>query len=300
MDSELLRAFVAVADTGGFSAAANLLNRTQSAVSLQIKRLEDQVGTQLFARTSRAVALAPGGTRLLPYARQMLHLQQDALAALAEGGSSERIRFGLTEEHATAYLGGLLTRLAKAHPGVQVEVVCDISSTLVERFQEGELDIVLAVRHQPTRTGRVLGVEPMIWVAHEDFAHTEDMVLPLALNPDGCIFRAHALAAAGRAGRTWCEPYVSLSPTGINLPVQSGLAVTVKTPRSIPPGCRDVGARLSLPALGLAEIEMHVSPACIGEAFRHLVHLVETHCRTGAALQENGAPAAQSHAFGKT
>ncbi|WP_269581766.1 LysR family transcriptional regulator [Roseibium sp. Sym1] len=283
MDSDLLKAFVTVADTGGFSAAAKLLNRTQSAVSLQIKRLEEHLGTRLFTRTSRTVALTPGGTRLLPFARQLLSLQQDARTALNRDTPLERIRFGLTEEHAAAYLPILLAKLARTHPEVQVEVVCDISSTLVEQFREGKLDLVLAVRHQPTRTGRVLGVEPMIWVAHETFDLGDGMDLPLALNPDGCIFRAHALAAVGRTGRPWREPYVSQSPTGVNVPVQAGLAITVKTPRSIPSGCCDIGSRFGLPALGLAEIELHVSPARISDAFQDLVRLVETHCRAGQA-----------------
>jgi len=282
MDSDLLKAFVTVADTGGFSAAAKLLNRTQSAVSLQIKRLEEHLGTRLFTRTSRTVALMPAGTRLLPFARQLLSLQQDAEAALRRDIPLERIRFGLTEEHAAAYLPTLLTSLAQSHPEVQVEVVCDISSALVDQFRDGMLDLVLAVRHQPSRTGRVLGVEPMIWVAHESFAHDDGMDLPLALNPDGCIFRAHALAAIGRTGRRWREPYVSQSPTGINVPVQAGLAITVKTPRSVPTGCCDVGGRFDLPALGLVEIELHVSPARISDAFQDLVSLVETHCRAGA------------------
>jgi len=281
MDTDLLRAFVTVADTGGFSAAAKLLNRTQSAVSLQIKRLEEELGARLFTRTSRTVSLTPGGTRLLPFARQLLSLQQDARTALKRDTPLERIRFGLTEEHAAAYLPTLLAELAQSHPEVQVEVVCDISSALVDQFREGRLDLVLAVRHQPTRTGRVLGVEPMIWVAHETFEHGAGQELPLALNPDGCIFRAHALAAVGRAGYRWREPYVSQSPTGVNVPVQSGLAVTVKTPRSVPPGCCDVGSRFGLPALGLVEIELHVSPARISDAFQDLVYLVETRCRAG-------------------
>jgi len=293
MDSELLRAFVTVTDTGGFSAAAKLLNRTQSAVSLQIKRLEEQIGTRLFTRTSRSVALTPSGAQLLPYARQLLSLQRDARAALSRDTPTERIRFGLTEEHATAYLPSLLVRLAELHPDVQVEVVCGISSALVEQFGDGKLDLVLAVRHQPTKTGRVLGLEPMIWVARESFQHSKDVALPLALNPDGCLFRAHALAAVGRTALSWREPYVSQSPTGVNAPVQSGLAITVKTPRSVPPGCCDVGPRFGLPTLGLAEIELHVSPARIGEAFQDLVRLVESHCSaraTGKAGVEGRVP----------
>lgn len=285
MDSDLLRAFVAVTETGGFGAAAKLLNRTQSAVSLQIKRLEDRLGATLFDRTSRSVKLTADGARLLPYARRLLDLEDEAQAQLTGTVEGERIRFGLTEEHAAAHLPALLSRLRAAHPETRVEIVCAISSDLVDLFQEGRLDLVLAVRHGPTRTGRVLGVERMIWVAQSGFELPEDTPLPLALNPEGCLFRAHALAAIGRMGRGWSEPYLSQSPTGINVAVQSGLALTVKTPRSVPPGCDDAGDRLGLPPLGLAEIEMHVSPARIGEDFRHLVRLVEAQCGDAGAAR---------------
>jgi len=288
MDRDLLKAFVSVAETEGFSAAANMLNRTQSAVSLQIKRLEERVGVPLFARTSRTVSLTRSGMRLLPFARQLLHLEEQARASVAPESSGEVIRFGLTEEHAAAYLPQILTLMARAHPGVQIRIVCAISSVLVEDFQNGKLDLVLAIRHEPIQTGRILGVEPMIWVAREDFQTPRRAPLPLALNPEGCIFRAHALAAIGGIGRAWREPYVSGSPTGINVAVQSGLAVTVKTPRSMPDGCVDIGERLGLPQLGLAEVEMHVSPAHIGDAFRTLVQEVDEIGRNGSVRCQNG------------
>ncbi|MCK7616194.1 LysR family transcriptional regulator [Roseibium sediminicola] len=271
MDTDLLRAFVAVADTGGFSSAANLLNRTQSAVSLQVKRLEERLDTSLFDRTSRSVTLSTGGARMLPYARQLLLLEEQAQAAVAHNRASETLRLGLTEEHAAAYLPQILETMVAEYPDVRLDISCDISSRLVESFQRGELDLVLVVRHRPTRTGRLLGVEQLIWVCRDDFEPDFEKPIPLALNPDGCIFRAHALAALGREGRDWHEPYVSTSPTGINIPVRTGLAVTVKTPRSVPSGCSEAGKRLGLPELGLAEIEMHVSPARISEASSLLV-----------------------------
>ena len=286
MDRELLRAFVAVAETEGFSAAAGMLNRTQSAVSLQIKRLEERLGASLFHRTSRRVALTEKGARLLPFARRILHLEEQATAAVAPEPEREVIRFGLTEEHAAAYLPQILDVMARRHPEAQIRIICGISSALVQDFAAGKLDLVLAVRHAPVQTGRILGVEPMIWVAKDDFDLPREAPLPLVLNPEGCIFRAHALAAIGGMGRTWCEPYVSGSPTGVNVAVQSGLALTVKTPRSIPPGCVDTGERLGLPQLGLAEVEMHVSPAQIGDAFQTLVEAVDRLCREGSRAED--------------
>lgn len=267
MDTDLLRAFVAVAECDGFSAAGRILNRSQSAVSLQIKRLEERLGEPLFERSSRRVRLTPAGGRLLPYARRMLRLQDEARRMLGEGRRGELVRLGVTEEHASAHLPGLLPRLATRHPALRLEIVCDISSALVQRFQEGLLDVALTVRHEPTPTGRLLGREPLVWVLERERSPGDWDPLPLALNPEGCIFRAHAFAALGRAERRWEVRYTSRSPTGVNVAVQSGLALTVKTPRSIPAGCRVAGTDEGLPALGHVEIELHRAPGQMSEAF---------------------------------
>ncbi len=266
MDTDLLRAFVTVAECEGFSAAGRVLHRTQSAVSLQIKRLEDQMGKALFERTSRSVILTGPGERLLPYARHMLTLEDEAREALGGLTRGELIRFGTSDEQAATYLPALLPRFAERYPAARLEMHCGISGSLVERFQEGLLDVVLAIRHAPTQSGQLLGWEHMVWVAAEHVEPARWAELPLALNPEGCIFRAHALAALGRDQRRWRLGYVSPSPTGINLPVQSGLAVTVKTPRSVPAGCRIVGDEEGLPALGQVEVELHRRPGHTSEA----------------------------------
>ena len=268
MDTGLLRAFVTVAECRGFSAAGKVLFRTQSAMSLQIKRLEDQMGQTLFERTSRSVLLTAPGERLLPYARHMLKLEDEAKDALGRQVSSECIRFGTSEEQATVYLGELLPYYASRFPQVQLDVRCDISENLVKQFHEGLLDVVLSVRHAPTQSGHLLGWEPMVWVIANDQSLDAWDTLPLALNPEGCIFRAHALSALGRANQRWELRYVSQSPTGINLPVQHKLAVTVKTPRSVPTGCRIIGQAEGLPPLGQVEIELHSRPGHRSEAFQ--------------------------------
>ncbi|MDC8804081.1 LysR substrate-binding domain-containing protein [Halomonas pacifica] len=267
MDTDLLRAFVTVAECEGFSAAGKVLHRTQSAISLQIKRLEDQMGQGLFERTSRSVMLTAPGERLLPYARHMLKLEDEAKQALGELSQGELIRFGTSEEQAATYLPRLLPRYARRFPDTRLEVHCGISASLVEQFQEGLLDVVLSIRHAPTQSGHLLGWEPMVWVVAEDCSPHDWASLPLALNPEGCIFRAHALSALGRAERRWHLGYMSQSPTGINLPVQAGLAVTVKTRRSVPPGCRIVDEAEGLPPLGQVEIELHRRPGHISDAF---------------------------------
>ncbi|MCW4151494.1 LysR substrate-binding domain-containing protein [Halomonas sp. 18H] len=266
MDTVLLRAFVTVAESQGFSAAGKVLHRTQSAISLQIKRLEDQMGQALFERTSRSVLLTAHGEQLLPYARHMLKLEDEAREALGNRRRGELIRFATSEEQASAYLPNLLPRYAKRFPDTRLELNCDLSASLVNQFHEGLLDVVLSVRHLPTQSGQLLGREPMVWVVAEHCQVHDWQSIPLALNPEGCVFRAHALSALGRDEHAWEIHYSSQSPTGINLPVQAGLAMTVKTPRSVPEGCRIVGESEGMPPLGHVEIELHRRPGHTSEA----------------------------------
>ena len=267
MDTQLLRTFVTVAEAQGFSAAAKLLHRTQSAVSLQVKRLEDQMGDALLERTRRTVTLTNAGRRLLPYARHILKLEDEAKQEMGADRQGELIRLGISEEQATTYLPQLLERFCTRFPDVRLEITCGVSSRMVDAFQEGLLDVVLAIRHTPTQTGHLIGVETLVWAAGEDVDISGWNPLPLALNPEGCVFRAHAVAALGLAGLRWNVRFTSYSPTGLNLPVQSGLALTIKTPRSMPAGCRIVEEHEGLPALGQVEIEMHRSPSYSSEAY---------------------------------
>ncbi|MCS4504344.1 LysR substrate-binding domain-containing protein [Arhodomonas aquaeolei] len=266
MDTDLLRAFIAVAESGGFSAAGKGLNRTQSAVSLQIKRLEERVGEALFERTSRSVRLTEAGGTFLPYARRILRLQEEAVGAVGEGAEASQLRFGLSEEQALAYLPEVLAGFTRAHPDLHLEVICEMSPVLIRRLEEGELDLALAVRHRHTKTGEVVAREPLVWVAAEGFVPPVGAPLPMAVNPEGCTYRAQAFSALSRAGWDWRVVYTSQSPTGINLAVQAGLAVTVKTPRSVPEGCRILDTRHGLPALPHVDIELHRAPGVLPAA----------------------------------
>ncbi|SDG00195.1 transcriptional regulator, LysR family [Limimonas halophila] len=266
MDPELLRAFVSVAESRGFTAAARALNRTQSAVSLQIKRLEEQIGDSLFTRTSRSVELTGAGSALLPYARRILRLQDEAEAAVTAVTATKTLRIGISEEQAAFYLPGVIPTFAREHPDVRLEVVCDLSSRLVEHMQEGKLDLALTIRHEPTATGEVIGQERLVWVAGHYFPAEPGTPLPLALNPTGCIFRAHAIAALARAQRPWSLVYMSASPTGMNLALDAGMALSVKARRSVPESCRIVDEAFDLPALPPVDVELHRSATAVTEA----------------------------------
>jgi DNA-binding transcriptional LysR family regulator len=205
----------------------------------------------------------------------MLKLEGEARQEMGADRQGELIRLGITEEQAVAYLPALLEGFSRKYPAVRLEVTCDVSSRLVDLFQEGLLDVVLAIRHSPTRTGHFLEVETLVWAIAEGKTLDDWDTLPLALNPEGCIFRAHAVAALGRAGLHWNVRYTSYSPTGVNLPVQAGMALTIKTPRSVPRGCRPVPAEFGLPELGQVEVEIHRSPTHLSEAYEAFCQTLE-------------------------
>jgi DNA-binding transcriptional LysR family regulator len=262
MDADLLRTFLAVADLGGFSAAAKQLNLTQSAVSLQIKRLEARLGGGLFTRTSRTVALTEAGATLVPFAERILRLNGEAEDAIVKSATAQQVRLGLTDEQAVAYLPFLLPAFTCAYPEARLEVVCDQSPRLVERVHDGLLDIAITIRHPGSTGGIVVGQESLRWIASEDFAPAGQTVLPLAVNPDGCVYRASAIAALNRAGRPWRVAFTSANPTSTNIAVQMGLGISIKTERALPDGCRLLGAEDGLPPLGSVLVEIHlIAPA---------------------------------------
>lgn len=261
MDLELLRAFVAVVDCGGFSSAARSLNRTQSAVSLQIKRLEARLDRPLFARTSRRVTLNEAGGNFLPYARRMLLLQEEAQEAVGRSSQKEILRLGLPDEQALAYLTDLLRPFAQKHPDVQLAIHCDSSDLLVERLADGLLDIVLAIRHRVLSSGEHVASQDLVWVAAQDFDLAPQAPLPLAVHAEGCPYRAEGTAQLTRIGRNWQISFTSQSSTGINLAVRASLGVAVKAARSVPSGCRILGEADGLPALQPATIELYRNPA---------------------------------------
>ncbi|MBB4284788.1 LysR family transcriptional regulator [Roseospira goensis] len=274
MDTDLLRAFVAVAEHGGFSAAARALHRTQSAVSLQIRRLEEHLGVPVFSRTSRRVSLTEAGGRVLPHARQMLVLQEQALAAAADTRRRRPLRIGLTDEQAEAFLPRALPAFTAAYPDVPVAVTCGLSPLLIDMVAGGRLDLALTVRHHPTPTGAVLADEALVWVAGETWRPTPGAPVPLALNPEGCVYRAQALAVLSGLGRGWRIAYTSQSPTGINVAVRLGLGVTVKARRSVPDGCRILERSEGFPALAPAQVELHRAPAQFDPAMQAMVDIL--------------------------
>ncbi|MBY0423791.1 MAG: LysR family transcriptional regulator, partial [Parvularculaceae bacterium] len=204
LDPDLLRAFVAVVECGGFAKAGERLLRGQSAVSLQIKRLEERLGVRLLERTPRHVALTADGEMVLDHARRILALHDDLLARVKEPEIAGVVRLGAPEDFATSHLPGVLARFTRAYPKVALEVTCELTLEIFTRFEAGGLDLAL-VKREPgaARTGLKVWREPLVWVAAgRDVLDTDD-ALPLVAAPMPCVYRKRATDSLDRARRRW-------------------------------------------------------------------------------------------------
>ncbi len=238
LDIDLLRSFAAVADTGSFTAAGELVSRTQSAVSIQIKRLEEALDRRLFERTSRSLALTPSGETLLAYARRMLDLNDEIVRRVAEPPVTGRLRVGITEYFVPGELPRILARFAAVHPGVHLEVKMGLSRDLREELGRGGLDLAL-VRLQPRESVAPIWSERQVWVASRSFEAAADRPLPLALLPAPCVLREYALESLTRRRRPFQVVFTGSSMASLKAAISAGLGVSI-----LPASLVDAGLRI--------------------------------------------------------
>lgn len=283
IDPALWRSLVAVAEHGGFTRAARRLNRTQSAVSMQIRRLEDVAGVTLFERGSTEVRLTRAGEGMLAYARRILALQDEALSGVAGAGIAGRpvtglVRLGTMDDYATTFLPPLLARFRAEQPEVDIEVHTGLTATMHDRVG-GDLDLLLGMQPAGTGRGSVLRTEQPVWATGRGSqAHRADP-LPLALYPQGCLFRDWALRALDAAGRPWRLSYMSPSLGAVAAAAGAGLAVGVFKAGTLPTGLQRLDARHGLPTLPLAEIALYRPAGRLGQAVAALGDFLEAGLR---------------------
>lgn len=256
IDIDLLRGFLGVVDGGSFTAAARALNRTQSAVSMQIKRLEATIGGRLFERSSRRVELTRRGEALAGYARRMVGLNDEALAKLRAETLAGIVRLGTIEDYAVHMLPPILATFLMQYPQVAIEVETGFSPSLIGRLGKA-FDLVLATHPRDGAKGEVLRRERAVWVGSRRHAVHDQDVLPLALHPAGCQFRHAALAALDRVKRRWRLAYVCQSLGAIEAAVAAGLAVTVTKAGTLPKGLAVLDQKEGLPGLPAFDIALH-------------------------------------------
>ncbi|MCH7627473.1 LysR substrate-binding domain-containing protein [Novosphingobium sp.] len=276
LDIDLLRCFVTIADTGSLTRAGQRLGRTQSAVSLQLKRLEEQLNRSLFDRSPRSLAITSDGERLIGPARQILRLNDATVAEMFEPDITGQVRIGVPEDFATAHLPGVLAAFAEAHPLVELEVTCDLTLNLLERFHAGAFDLVLVKRQpeQERQPGVRVWREPLVWVARDRQAVADLRRVPLVVSPEPCVYRKRASESLDAMGRAWRVAYTSTSLGGSLSAVRAGLGITVLPLEMVPPGLTALGEDSGLPPLYDTEIALIEAPGLSDTAHRLAQHII--------------------------
>jgi DNA-binding transcriptional LysR family regulator len=256
LDPELLKAFVAVADHRSFTRAATALNRTQSAVSMQIKRLEERLGTELFHRTKVNVELSLAGEGLLGYARRILLLNDEAVGHLQQHKIEGRVRLGVMDDYGSFVVPPVLASFVAAYPRIHIEMETGLTARMPERLGE-DFDLVIAMHPEGQGGGELLRREQAVWATAVSQSVESQDPLPVALYPQGCLFRQWATEALDASGRPWRLAFVSHSLAAVESIAAQGLAVTVVKSGTFPPRLRALSERDGMPRLPGADIRLH-------------------------------------------
>jgi DNA-binding transcriptional LysR family regulator len=238
LDMDVLRTFVTGFELGSFTRAADRLGRSQSAISTQLRKLEDQIGQPLFRKSGRQLALTTAGEGLLSYARRILELNDETVDIIRGSDVEGWVRLGLPQDLADTWLPAVLGRFAQAHPKVRIEVLVDRSAFLVEKTIKGELDMSLAWGDGSggPHAGRIADF-PVAWIARPDWPGVQCLrgqPLPLAAFAPPCVFRSAGIAALDGAGIPWRLVFTSPSLSGLWAAAEAGLGLTLRTTISVP------------------------------------------------------------------
>ncbi|ADZ71909.1 LysR substrate-binding domain-containing protein [Polymorphum gilvum] len=256
LDLDQLRTFVAIAEYGSFTRAAEMVHKTQSAVSMQMRRLEERIGRQIFMRDGRLSRLTEDGERLLHYARRLVQLGDETLAAFDDSEVAGFVRLGTPDDYADRFLPEILARFSRSNPKAEVSVVCAPTPNLVDLVAANELDVAI-VTHV-LRPGRerdeVIRREPLLWVASARHAVENEDVLPLALGRATCDWRKAALAALNGIKREHRLLYSSWNSTAVGAAVLAGLAISVLPESALRSGMRVLCEADGFPKLPDCEI----------------------------------------------
>ncbi|MCQ6256729.1 LysR substrate-binding domain-containing protein [Pseudomonas sp. Q11] len=269
VEIDLLRAFIAVAETGSFTAAADVISRSQSAVSQKIIRLEEVLGLRVFERTSRALTLTPDGERLLVGARKMMVHFDNFVREIKEPAAVNLLRLGISENLVPTQLPKLLSRFSKLYPDVQLELTTGLSNDLLSDYEAGQLDVVIAKRKisNNAQRGRIIWREPLVWIAAKDYEIEAARPVRLVMMRPPCAYRAIMIEAMASVRREWSSACLASNLIGVQAAVAAGLGITALGTSFLQEGMRIVEPSEKLPTLPTTEV------AVIGEGLRtqHLV-----------------------------
>lgn len=253
LDLTALRALVAVTDAGGVTRAAGLLNLTQSAVSMQIKRLEEGLGLEFFSRAQRRLTLTPEGEQLLVYARRMLELNDEALARLTDTAFEGEIRLGVPHDIVYPQMPRILKAMAAEYPRMRINLFSCFTAKLKEGFAQGEFDVILTTEAAPGEGGERLATRKLVWIGAPDGIAWQQRPLRLAF-VERCFFRPIAQAALNGAGIRWEMAVGGESEQAAEATVTADLSVSARIEGALPQGTAGIEGANALPDLGHLDI----------------------------------------------
>ena len=276
LDLELLRSFVSVVEAGGFTRAGERVHRTQSTVSQQIRRLEDDIGQPLLDRSGKDVTPTEAGERLLPYARRLLSLAEEARDVIARPGHEGAVKLGVPEDFAAYRLAKLLAAFSRSHPTLRLDVRSDQSTYLKRDLERGDLDLALFKRAAGEKGGIAVWPERVHWVTSKSHPrHTSKGTVPLIGFPAGCLYRAGAIHALESAGRTWHMAYTSSNLSGIQAAVAAGMGLSILSEMAIQSDHRVLTARDGFKPIDRTEVALVASPDASAATLRLADRLAE-------------------------
>jgi DNA-binding transcriptional LysR family regulator len=275
LDTDQLRSFLAIVDTGSFTRAAERVNKTQSAVSMHVRRLEEQLGCALFVKQGRGARLSEEGEKLIDYARRIMQIEAGALAALSRKGLSGRVRLGIPDDYAEFFLADILRRYYQEHPAVEVSVACENSVGLAAQVRAGALDLAVVTDGEGIENIEPIREEQLVWVASRRCQIDPSAPISLAMGSPTCIWRRMAEEALSACNRETRSLLVSKNFSAIGPIVRAGLAVTVLPRDAVPADLRILGPEAGLPPLAASRMGLILAPgkptaetAALAEAIR--------------------------------
>lgn len=260
LDSDLMRSFLAVADAGSVTAAAGRLYRTQSAVSLQVKRLEQSLGQPLFDRQARGVVLTPRGEQLVPYARRVVALLDEAAIALREKPLVGPVRVGIPDEYSGTVLPRALAAFDERHEGVQVSVRVDHSTAQIAALEADEIDLGVIYDWQYVQEGEVLCIDPTVWVTSVTHAQHLRRPVPVAMYFQSEWSRDYVEGSLNRLGIDWRAAWACDMAGGFRVAVTNGMAIAPLSRSTIPAGCRELTTEDGFPIVDSARVVLRRNP----------------------------------------
>ncbi|WP_315928913.1 LysR substrate-binding domain-containing protein [Mesorhizobium sp. SP-1A] len=271
--TDLLRTFVSVIDLGAYTKAGDILGRTQPAISLQMRRLEELVGAPVIKQVGRTLVLTGEGEMLLSYAREILRLNDEAASYFNRAKISGVLRVGLPNDYAVAFLQGVITEYTRRHAEISLEIYCGWSAEVLDRLRADELDLAIAmVNNERAQYLSRSWIEQPIWAAAENAAVDLMANIPLAAHPEGCAYRARMIQALDAARVRWRVAYTGSGIGGLQNAVLNGLGVSALTRYTMLPGMRALDESDGFPPLAEIRVGLFYKHPRLSDAGIRLVN----------------------------